>query len=48
MVLKFSPDSLADPSQIHILAKTTLKMDAIEFVHKYESYLDAIQQVLKP
>jgi hypothetical protein len=48
MVLSFSPDSLAFSRQIHILAKTALKMEAIEFVHKYESYLDDIQLIVKP
>ena len=48
MVLTFSLDSLAFSRQIHILVKTALKMEAIEFVHKYESYLDEIQQVIKP
>lgn len=48
MVQSFSPDSLAFSSQIHILVKTALRMEAIEFVHKYESYLDDIQLVIKP
>ena len=48
MVLTFSPDSLAFSRQIHILVKTALKMEAIEFVHKYESYLNEIELIAKP
>lgn len=48
MALSFSSDSLAFSLKLHILAKTALKMVAIEFVHKYEFFLDEIQEVIKP